>query len=290
MNSSELWFTEYNSFSLDERTNGFCFKIKNHLASDKSNFQTLDIYETYEYGNVLVLDGVVMLTEKDEFVYHDMITHVPYQLLNYNDIQAENALVIGGGDGGTVRELLKYNSIKKIILCEIDDMVVNYSRKYFPKVSCGLDDPRVEVIIGDGIEFMKKQNNKFDIICIDSTDPIGPAVGLFNAEFYQNIYKALKEHGIVTSQQESYISGPQFVEKMNQMLSKIYPNVKFYKADISTYPTGTWCFVLASKKLNPLDCYRPDFTEKINFESKYYNSRIHQGAFALPTYINKILS
>ncbi len=289
MFESEFWFTEYNEVDFAKRTSSMGFKVRKHLVHDRSDFQVIDIIDTYEYGKMLILDGMVMITEKDEFIYHDMITHVPANLLKYHGKDVKKALVIGGGDGGTVRELRRNDSIDEVVLCEIDGKVVEYSKKHFPQTAGELDNPKVKVIIGDGIEFMKGKTDEYDIICIDSTDPIGPAVGLFNKDFYQNVFKALKDDGIVTAQQESYIRHPEFLEVMNKMLKEVFPYVNFYRADISTYPSGTWCFMISSKKFDPISCKNNDFIEKISFESKYYNSYIHQAAFSLPTYIRDIL-
>jgi spermidine synthase len=231
---------------------------------------------------------MVMITEKDEFVYHDMIAHVPANLLSYHGAVPKKALVIGGGDGGTVRELLRVASLEKIVLCEIDSLVVDYCRKYFPGVSSGLDDSRVEVVIGDGVRYLENvREGSFDLVCIDSTDPIGPAEGLFNEAFYRNVKRCLSDFGAVTAQQESYIRNLDFLIKMNNMLQKVFPHVSFYRADIPTYPSGTWCFVIGSKRFDPLSCFNPDFHEKVSFCSRYYNARIHQSAFALPTFVHE---
>jgi spermidine synthase len=281
----ELWITEKQTAHC-----GLTLRVRETLVTDQSPFQTIDIVDTYEYGKMLLLDGRVMITDRDEFVYHDMIAHVPANALRYQGIEPKTALVIGGGDGGTVRELLKNPSLEKVILCEIDGKVVDYCRKYFPAVSQALQDPRVIVNIGDGIEFLKDKKNEYDILCVDSTDPIGPAEGLFNAEFYRNVYKALTAHGIAVAQSESFLFFPDLVKQIHHTLEKIFPYLGFYQASIPTYPSGTWCFSFASKTMDPLACRNPDFTQKIKFESTYYNALIHQAAFALPTFAIKKLN
>ena len=283
--ASDLWVTEKQTPYC-----GLALRVRETLVTDRSSFQAIDIMDTYEYGKMLLLDGRVMITDRDEFVYHDMMAHVPVNALRYQGIEPKTVLVIGGGDGGTVRELLKAPSIQKVILCEIDGKVVDYSLKYFPAVSGALKDPRVHVNIGDGIEFLKDKKNEYDIICVDSTDPIGPAEGLFNSEFYRNVYMALTPHGIAVAQSESFLFFPDMVKQIHHKLKKIFPHLGFYQASIPTYPSGTWCFSFASKTINPLSCRNPDFVEKIKFESTYYNALIHQGAFALPTFAVKKLN
>lgn len=286
----DLWYTEYFHEKLDGKpTAGHSFKIKKHLVDEQSKFQKIDILETIDRGKLLVLDGMVMLTENEEFVYHDMICHPASNLLKYANIKPKKALVIGGGDGGTVRELLKVDGIEKVILCEIDGKVVDLCKKYFPKVASGLDDSRVEVVVGDGISYVKKFENEFDLICIDSTDPVGPALGLFNQSFYQSIFKALNENGVMAAQTESIFLRLEFIKEIQSVLKSIFPFVAPYIASIPMYPTGNWCFSLASKAIDPFICYKPDFCDKITFQGPYYNSRVHQGAFAIPTWARDFL-
>lgn len=277
---SELWYTEKHF-----ENSGFTFKVKKQLVHDQSDFQTVDIYETESHGKMLCLDGLVMLTERDEHVYHEMIAHTPLQLLKYKGITPEKVLVIGGGDGGTIREVLDYPSIKKAVLCEIDGMVVEYCKQHIPLTSSKLNDPRVEVIISDGIEYVKKFKNEFDLVIVDSTDPIGPAEGLFGTAFYQAVSDSLKPQGLAVAQSESYFFYESWLVEQSAKLKKIFPFVRFFKADIPTYPSGTWCFVMASKSINPLDCMEKDFTQKNTLRKKYYHAGIHQGSFSLPASI-----
>ncbi|MBQ1940625.1 MAG: polyamine aminopropyltransferase, partial [Selenomonadaceae bacterium] len=171
----ELWFTEQHTPEVR-----FSIKIDHQLFSEHSEFQRIDIFDSKEFGRVLTLDGYLMLTEKDEFIYHEMITHVPMSV----HPNARKVLVIGGGDGGTVRELLKYPQIEEIDLVEIDEQVVEASKLYLPKIACGLDDPKVKCYYEDGLKFIRHVEDEYDVIIVDSTDPFGPGEGLFTKEFY----------------------------------------------------------------------------------------------------------
>ena len=174
-------------------------RVKEHLISVESPFQKIDILDTYEYGRVLVIDGFTMLTEKDEFIYHEMIAHVPMAVHPH----VKNILRIGGGDGGTLRELIKYPTIEKMDFVEIDKMVVDLSKEYLPFLKSGFDDSRINFYYQDGVEFVKDKEELYDLIIVDSTDPIGPGEGLFTENFYKDAYKALKEDGILVNQCES---------------------------------------------------------------------------------------
>ena len=172
---TELWYTE-----VDKNGFGKSFKVVQTLYKGQSEFQSIDILETSGFGRLLLLDGLVMTTEKDEFVYHEMISHIPL-LAHPNPKQV---LVIGGGDGGTIREVLKHPSVERAVLCEIDGMVIEASKQWLPTIACALDDPKVEIQVADGAAYVAKHKNTFDVILIDSTDPIGPGARLFNKEFY----------------------------------------------------------------------------------------------------------
>lgn len=190
----DLWFSEKYTDSVI-----FSIKVNKQLESVQSEFQRIDVYESEEFGRILVLDGYLMLTEKDEFIYHEMIVHVPMAV----HPNPQRVLVIGAGDGGVVRELTRYDSVKKIDLVEIDEMVVNVCKKFLPQTSCKFDDERVSVYFQDGVEYVKKCEHKYDLIIVDSTDPFGPGEALFTEEFYGNCYKALKDDGIMVNQHES---------------------------------------------------------------------------------------
>ncbi|EOD01694.1 polyamine aminopropyltransferase [Caldisalinibacter kiritimatiensis] len=278
----ELWYTE-------EHTDyaKFSTKVKKHLYSEKSPFQQVDVIDTYEYGKILTLDGLVMVTEKDEFIYHDMITHVA--MATNPDIK--RVLVIGGGDGGTVRELTRYSTIEKIDMVEIDELVVKASKEFLPITSNKLDDERVTLYFEDGIKFVEDKENQYDLIIVDSTDPIGPGEGLFTREFYRNCFKALTENGILVNQNESpyYERDAKAMIRATGKLKDIFPTVEVYQFHMPTYPSGHWLFGFASKKLHPIKDFDADRWNSLNLKTKYYNTDIHVGAFALPTYVKEMI-
>ena len=257
------------------------------LFREKTPFQTVEVLDTYAYGKMLVIDKMVMTSEKDEFVYHEMITH-PAMLLHKNP---KNILVIGAGDGGTIKELFKHSSIEKITMVEIDETVVNASKAHFPEISKEFANPKLELIIGDGIQFVKDAKDKtYDIVIIDSSDPVGPAEGLFSETFFANVYRILKQDGIMAAQSES----PRFNEQACQELFEVYDkvfgteNVHPYLAYIPTYPSGQWAFAFCSKSgIHP----SKDFNDSLGNlkDLKYYNEALHYGAFALPNFVKELL-
>lgn len=278
----ELWFTEkHNDYA------NFSIKVIRQVCSINSKYQRIDVLDTYDFGMVLVIDGYVMLTEKDEFIYHEMITHVPMAVNPF----ASNVLVIGGGDGGTLRELIPYKTIKTIDIVEIDKSVIEISKKYLPFTSCGYYDNRVTVHIEDGVEFVNKCNNSYDLIIVDSTDPIGPGEGLFTLNFYERCFQLLKDEGILVNQSESAYYNEDRVEliRAQEKLKKVFPLVTVYQCNIPTYPSGHWLFGFASKKLNPIEDQKEEQWERFNIKTKYYNSQLHKGAFYLPNYIIELL-
>jgi len=231
----ELWFTEKHTENVH-----FSMKVKKHLYSQKSDFQQVDVLDTYEFGKVLVIDGVVMVTEKDEFIYHDMITHVAMAV----NPDIKRVLVIGAGDGGTVRELTRYSSIEHIDMVEIDELVVKASREFLPITSNKLDDERVNLYFEDGIKFVEGKKGIYDLVIVDSTDPIGPGEGLFTTEFYRNCHNALTEKGILVNQNESpyYEHNVRETVRSTGKLSKIFPIVEVYQYQLPTYPSITSTF------------------------------------------------
>lgn len=275
MAKMSLWFTEYQTDNLS-----IGMRIKETLHSEQTEFQALDVVETEQYGRMLVLDGCVMTTDKDEFVYHEMLTHVPL----HTHPNPKSVLVIGGGDGGAIREIIKHPSVERAVLAEIDGRVIEMSKKYFPYIASGLSDPRVDVQVTDGIEYVKNHPNEFDVILVDSTDPIGPAVGLFAVEFYQSVFKALKEDGLFVAQTESPFAHRDLIAKVHQDVRSVFPSAHLYLAHIPTYPTGMWSFTMGSKRHNPLDVKESRISD-----TKYYTARVHQGAFALPRFVEEII-
>src|SRR5690554_2104290 len=272
-----LWFTEEQT----PRLSISCL-VKETVYREKTKYQDLAVLDTYEYGRMLILDGVIMTTEADEFFYHEMLIHVA---LNTHP-QPEQVLVIGGGDGGSVREVLKHPQIKRVVLAEIDEGVVQAAKKYLPSISRGLLDPRVMVEITDGLVYVKKHPAEFDIIIVDSTDPVGPAVGLFAREFYQDVSQALREEGIMVAQTESPVVNREMIRKIWANLKGIFPITRMYLGVVPTYPTGLWSYTLSSKGPNPLTV---PVEELCSRETKYYTPQQHRAAFILPPFVQELL-
>ena len=273
---SNLWFYENQTPNLE-----FCTRVKETLYTEKTPFQELAILNTHEFGRTLVLDGAIQTTIRDEFIYHEMITHVPL----FTHPEPKEVLVIGGGDGGTIREVLKHKEVEKARLVEIDRRVVELSRQYLPEISCGLDDPRVEILYEDGIKHLKEARDKYDVILVDSPDPVGPAVGLFTREFYQSVYDALKEDGLFVAQTESPFFNQDIIPGIFKNIKSIFPITRMYLAFVPTYPGGIWSFTLGSKDYDPLST----LTQKTPIPTRYYTSRLHRAAFVLPRYVEELL-
>ena len=272
----ELWAKEYQSEDLV-----LSYRIKETLHTERSKYQDIAIVDTYQYGRMLLLDSVVQTTEVDEFVYHEMITHVA--LSAHPD--PKKVLVVGGGDGGSIREILKHKSVEQAILVDIDERVVELSKQYLPSISCGFDDPRVTVNIEDGLAYVKRAKNEFDLIIVDSTDPIGPAVGLFAQEFYRDLYAALKEDGMFVAQTEPPWSSKTFLPELHSVLHNIFPIVKLFLANIPTYESGLYSFTICSKKHDPT-VIQPG---KHVPNAKYYSPEMHKAAFTLPPFVAELV-
>lgn len=271
----ELWYTENHTDNVK-----FSIKVDKHLRSAQSEYQRIDIFESKEFGRILTLDGYLMVTEKDEYIYHEMITHIP-MAVNPN---ITNVLVIGAGDGGTVRELTRYNHIKNIDMVEIDEMVVEICREYLPQTACRLTDPRVHIFYQDGLKFVRAKENEYDLIIVDSTDPFGVGEGLFTKEFYGNCFKALKADGILVNQHEStfYTSYANSMKRAHSRIKSTFPIALVYQAHIPTYPSGHWLFGFASKKYDPRTDLKADWWNSLGIKTRYYNTILHTGCFAIP--------
>lgn len=278
----ELWFTENHTESIR-----FSIKIKRHLVSEQSEFQKIDILDSYELGRILVLDGFLMLTEKDEYIYHEMITHVP--MATNPDIK--RVLVIGAGDGGTIRELTRYESIEHIDMVEIDRRVVELCREYLPQTAGKLDDPRLTIYYEDGLKFVRGRENEYDLIIVDSTDPFGPGEGLFTKEFYGNCYKALTADGILVNQHEStfYDEYAEIMKRAHSRIKSFFPTALVYSAHIPTYPSGHWLFGFASKRFDPRRDQQTERWLAQGIRTRYYNQYVHSGCFALPNNVRDVL-
>nr|WP_304528540.1 polyamine aminopropyltransferase [Salirhabdus sp. Marseille-P4669] len=271
-----LWFTEKQTENF-----GITAKIKQTLHTEQTEFQKLDMYETEEWGNMLVLDGMVMTTIKDEFVYHEMVAHVPL----FTHPNPKQVLVVGGGDGGVIREVLKHPSVEKATLVEIDGKVIEYSKKYIPEIAGALDDARVEVKVDDGFMHIAQSEQAYDVIMVDSTEPVGPAVNLFSKGFYAGISKALKPDGIFIAQTDNPWFKADLIKQVYADVKEIFPITRLYTANIPTYPSGLWTFTLGSKIYDPLQVKEERFHE---IDTKYYTKELHQAAFVLPKFVKDL--
>lgn len=278
----ELWFTE--NHTPDVR---FSIRVDRQLYTGQSEYQRIDVFESREFGRFLTLDGYMMLTERDEFIYHEMITHVPMAV----HPNAETILVIGAGDGGVIRELCRYDSITQIDMVEIDPLVVEVCKAYLPQTAGSLDDKRVKIFYEDGLKFARTRENRYDLIIVDSTDPFGPGEGLFTKEFYGNCYKALKPDGIMVNQHESpfYPDDAIACQRAHKRIVESFPLSRVYQAHIPTYPSGHWLFGFASKKYHPLKDLRAAEWQKRQLKTRYYTTQLHRGAFMLPAYVEEML-
>ena len=278
----ELWFSEFHTPDVKHS-----IRVQRHLYSHKSEFQQIDIYDTPEFGKVLTLDGNVMLTERDEFIYDEMITHVPMAV--HPNVQ--DVLVIGAGDGGVVRELARYESIRRIDLVEMDEQVLDACRRYLPGNACRLDDDRVHIYFDNALRFIRRKHAQYDLIIVDSTDPFGPSEGYFTREFYGICYNALREDGIMVNQQGSpfYYQDAEAMQRSHKRIVSTFPISRVYQAHIPTYAAGYWLFGFASKKYHPIDDFDRDKWLALHLKTNYYTVRLHTGAFCLPAFLERML-
>jgi len=278
----KLWCTDYHSPS-----RGLSFCIEQTLYTENSEFQRIDIVETPDFGRVMLLDGVYMLGSKDEFVYHEMLSQPA--LFCHPDPQ--RVLIIGGGDCGTLSMVLKHYHVQEAVQVEIDEMVTRVSKEYFPQLCTCLSDSRAKLVFEDGIKYLRDHHDSFDVILIDSTDPVGPASGLFLREFYEDCHRALRSDGILCIQSESPWIDPlrDLISQVNNDLCSLFPLVRPYLAAIQTYQAGLWMFQLASKKHDPLSVDAEQRVSQSSINFKYYNPEIHRACFALPQFIKELV-
>lgn len=278
----DLWFSE--SHTPDVKLS---LRVKKQLFSDKSDYQQIDVLDTEEFGRTLVLDGNVMLTERDEFIYDEMITHVPMSV----HPNIKKVLVIGIGDGGVIKELARYDQIECIDLVEMDEVVAKACREYLPENASRLDDVRVHIFYENALKFIRKCEDVYDLIIVDSNDPFGPSEGLFTREFYGNCYKALKEDGIMVNQQGSpfYAEDADAMLRSHKRIASTFPISRVYQAHIPTYAAGYWLFGFASKKYHPIDDFDAERFNNKHLRTRYYTTRLHVGAFYLPAFLEEML-
>lgn len=278
----DLWFSEYHTPNVR-----FSIRVERQLHDEQSEYQRIAVYDSPDFGRFFTLDGALMLTERDEFIYHDMITHVPMAV----NPDIKTVLVIGAGDGGVLRELARYPEIESMDVVEIDRRVVELCRQYLPLTACGFDDPRVRLHFEDGLRFVRRTREKYDLIIVDSTDPSGPGEVLFTSEFYGGCHAALNENGILVNQHESpfYPADAKAMQGAHRRIAETFPLCRVYQAHIPTYPSGHWLFGFASKGLHPVRDLQAARWQALGLATRYYNVNLHRGAFALPTYVEEML-
>jgi spermidine synthase len=283
--SGDLWFKE-----ALEPAIGQSFKIEELIYADESEHQHILLFKHAIMGKVLVIDGLVQVTNGDEFIYHEMVTHVP--LLAHGS--AKSVLIIGGGDGGVMREIQRHKGVKRMVLVEIDPDVIKFSKEWMPEVSNGsFDDPRVEVIITDGVKYMAETGEKFDIIIIDSSDPVGPSAVLFTREFYASCKARLNPNGILVTQNGIPFMHPEPVRDSSASFASLFVHQSMYQITVPGFAGGPMTLGFATDNADAMHPKLEDLETRfgqIEDEFNYYNPRVHQGAFGLPSYIEKLIA
>ena len=278
----DIWFSQ-----MDTENVKTSIRVDKQLFSATSEYQRIDVFESKEFGKMIVLDGEIIFSEADEFIYNEMVVHVPMAV----HPNVKNVLIIGGGDGGVAKELLQYKSIESIDVVETDRMFVDVCREYFPEVACALDDERVKIHYDDGLRFLRNKKGIYDLIINDSTDPFGHTEGLFTKEFYGSCYNALKDDGIMVYQHGSpfYDEDEAACRSMHRKAFRSFPISRVYQAHIPTCPSGYWLFGFASKKYHPIKDFKPKEWNGLKIETWYYTTHLHMGAFMLPKYVEDLL-
>ena len=273
----ELWVTEQQNDDVN-----FTTRVKKTIYSEKTDFQQIDILETEYFGKMMILDGVIQTTTFDEFIYHEMIVHVPM----FTHPEPKKVLVIGGGDGGSVREISKHSCVDSVHWIDIDGGVIEACKTYLPEWNHMIqNNPIVEVKIQDGLKHMKESKGLYDVIVVDCSDPVGPGELLFTYDFYKDIYGALKEDGLFVQQTESPFYHKELIKKIQKDVDAIYPITRLYTANIPTYPSGLHCFTIGSKKYDPA---QPLETRVPDFETRCYTPECHKSSFVLPKYVKEL--
>ena len=282
MSSSPSWFTEEVGYS----GSAIGFRVKQKLHEEQSQFQKIEIYETTDWGNLMVLDGCIMLTGRDNFLYHEMMAH-PALFTHSNP---KRVVVIGGGDCGTLREVLRHREVEQAVQVEIDERVTRVAEQYFPELCEANSDPRAQLLFDDGIAYMKNAAaESIDVIIVDSTDPVGPAEGLFNEAFYQTCHKALRTGGILVQQSEPPLTQLPLIKSMRQLMRQVgFAAVRTLPFPQPAYPTGWWSCTMARKGAD-LSGFRERGAHSKPFPTQYYSADIHKAALVLPEFMREAL-
>lgn len=278
----QQWFTEI----FQPSGSAFSLEITEKLAEVQSPFQHIAMYQTTQFGKLMVIDGVIMLSSRDNFLYHEMLSHPV--LFTHPD--PKQVVIIGGGDCGTLREVLKHRSVESVTQIDIDEQVTRMAEQYFPELCANNQDPRATLIFDDGIKYMRDAApQSLDVVIVDSTDPIGPGEGLFNRAFYQSCFAALKPGGILVQQSESpLIHLPLLTDMRQAMTDAGFAALQTLNFPQMVYPSGWWTCTLARKEL-AFTGFRHEDAQNPGFDTEYYNAEIHQAATALPNFMRRQL-
>ena len=276
----DLWFTE-----IHPEHRGLTFRVREVLASRSSEYQHIQVLETEDAGKMLVIDGTVMLSTRDEFVYHEMLAHVPM----FSHPEPRRVLIVGGGDGGTAREVLRHDSVEVVDLVDIDPAVFDVCREHLPETSSSFDDPRLRLIAADGARFVEEAGDPYDVVLVDSTDPVGPGIVLFQTPFYRAVERALAPGGLVACQSESPFLDPGIIRDMHLALREVFGVVHLYLAPVPVYPSGQWTFTVAGRTGEA----QPDAPRReapASWGLRWYDPGIHRASFALPPFVAGIVA
>lgn len=278
----EFWFSEHHTENVK-----ISIKVDKQLYSEETEYYRIDIFDSYEFGRVSAIDGYIVTTEKDMFIYHEMLSHIPMAV----HPNPKNILVFGAGDGGVIGELLKYPEVEHIDMVEVNEGLIEVYKKYFPGCASSLDDPRVSIHSDNPLRFVRHIVDKYDVIIVDSTGFYGPGESLLTREFYGGCYKALKEDGIMVNQHQStfYEDDSRETQKAHMRIFESFPISKVYQAHIPSYPSGYWLFGFSSKKYHPVSDLNPEKWNQRGIDTHYYTTNLHRGCFALPAYVEKML-
>lgn len=281
--SNQSWFTEKS----DDSGIGFSLKISGKLHEEQTPYQKLEIFDTTEFGRLMTLDGLIMLTDRDNFIYHEMMTHPAL----FTHPAPKRVAVIGGGDCGSLREVLKHPGVELCEQIELDERVTRVSEQYFPALCEANGDPRARLRFADGIEWIRNSGpGAYDVIIIDSTDPIGPAAGLFSQDFYQDCFQALGENGVVIAQSESPLIHTALIRSMRDNLAAAgFSGLATFSFPQCSYPSGWWSSTLATKKIAP-ENFRFADAAASGLDTRYYSADMHRAAAVLPPFVSRGLT
>ena len=280
---ADLWNVWYSE--LHDGQSGLSLKLDRLVESTVSPFQRIDVVHNVDFGKLLVLYGSLMVCENDNNAYNEMLAHVPL----FSHPSPKEVLIIGGGDCGCLTEVLSHSDVKRCTMCEIDEKVVEVCKRHFPHLTKGASDKRANLVFDDGKKFIEETDEKFDIILLDLSDPVGPAADLFQKKFHKKVYECLNEDGIMVAQSESPFFNKKTVKQMYKNLFDIFPIVKMYTCHMPIYPSALWSFAFCSKKYDPIENFLEQSAKNHKSKTKYYNAEVHRGSFALPQFARELL-